>query len=266
MLLIFHCTFSVTGDMLTASNKCHYLTSSLQWSDALLMSSPRAWAASSLAGTDNNNQMILLGGVDRDNDTLDTIEVIDIEEGVAIKISLALPTPLAGHCAVQLNSSHTFIAGGAVTGMAGLGEQPTLSNTAWILSDAGWASAGQLRDQRSLHSCSSVFSHTGDHEVLVAGGIGLTTLGTRQVLDSVEIYNVATGRWRTAASLPQPVFGASFIRLAGQPVLIGGHDQEDGQLVQSSSSHTYEQEWRSSTIKLNTPRGLAVVLAAPSFC
>ena len=72
--------------------------------------------------------MVVFGGVDQNNVTLDSIEVIDIKTRKSIKIGLTLPSPLAGHCAVQLNSSHTFVADGAVAGLAGFGESANFSN------------------------------------------------------------------------------------------------------------------------------------------
>jgi N-acetylneuraminic acid mutarotase len=230
------------------------------------MSSFRAWAASVIKPKTNQNQMIVFGGVDQNNVTLDSIEIIDIKARKSMKISLTLPTPLAGHCAVQLNSSHTFVAGGATAGLAGFGESSNFSNQAWILSDAGWTNAGQMVQARSVHSCSLMVTRGGGLEVLIVGGIGLSRVGTRMVLDSVEMYNVATGRWRKGHKLPYPVFGAGLLELAGQPMLIGGRYQEEDQLLQSDDSFIYQHSWRSATLKMRNPRDLAVTVAAPAGC
>ena len=149
------------------------------------MSSSRAWAASVLRPTTGQDQMVVFGGVDQNNVTLDSIEVIDIKSRKSIKIGLTLPKPLAGHCAVQLNSSHTFVAGGALADLAGFGGSANLSDQAWILSEAGWTPAGQLAQARSAHSCSTVVPGAGGLEVLVVGGVGLSGVGTRKVLESV---------------------------------------------------------------------------------
>ena len=106
----------------------------------------------------------------------------------------------------------------------------------------------------------------GEVEVLVVGGIGLPRVGTRMVLDSVEIYNVATGRWRKGDKLPYPVFGAGLLELAGQPLLIGGRYQVDDQLLQSDDIFIYQHSWRSSSLKMRSPRDQAVTLAAPPGC
>ena len=258
--------YSFLGGRLTPTNRCHFWGRSRSWSPPLLMSSARAWAASVLTPTRTSNQMILFGGVDQNNVTLDTIEVIDIKARKFIKTSLTLPTPLAGHCAVQLNSSHTFVAGGAASGLAGLEGPVNFSNQAWILSETGWTAAGQLAEARTVHSCSTLLSTEGRHEVLVVGGIGLSEVGTRMVLDTVEIYNVATGRWRKGPKLPSPVFGAGLLELGGQPMLIGGRYQEDDQLLQSRESFLYQQPWRQAGLKLRSPRDMAVTVAAPKGC
>jgi hypothetical protein len=211
--------------------------------------------------------MVVFGGLDQNNVTLDSMENIDIKARKSIKIGLTLPSPLAGHCgAVQLNSSHTFVAGGAVTGLAGFGESPNFSNQAWILSEAGWAAAGDLVQARSVHSCSTMVVGGGEVEVLVVGGIGLSRVGTRMVLDSVEIYNAATGRWRKGDKLPYPVFGAGLLELAGQPLLIGGRYQVDDQLLQLDDVFIYQHSWRSSPLKMRSPRDQAVTVAAPAGC
>jgi len=257
---------TLIGGRLSPTNRCHFWKKSESWSPPLLMSKSRAWAASVLTPSTNENQMVIFGGVDQNNVTLDSIEVIDIKARKSIKIGLTLPKPLAGHCAVQLNSSHTFVAGGAVADLAGFGGSAKLSDQAWILSEAGWTPAGHLAQARSAHSCSTVVPGAGGLEVLVVGGVGLSRVGTRMVLDSVEIYNVATGRWRTGQKLQSPVFGAGLLELAGQPILIGGRYQKEDQLLQSDSSYMYQQSWRTSTLRMRSPRDLAVTVAAPSFC
>ena len=255
-----------SGGKLTATDKCHIWKKSNNWSPPFAMSSSRAWAASVLTPTTSHDQMVVMGGVDQNNVTLDTIEVIDIKTRKSIKIGLTLPTPLAGHCAVQLNSTHTFVAGGAVTGLAGFFALASFSNKAWFLSERGLTDAGQLAQARSVHSCTTVVSRAGEMEVMVVGGIGLSNVGTRMVLDSVEIYNIGTGKWRKGQKLPWPVFGAGLLELAGQPMLIGGRYQDNDQLRQSDSSFMYQNSWSSSTLKMRNPRDLAVTVAAPSFC
>jgi len=254
------------GGKLTPTDKCHTWRKTNNWSSPFRMSSSRAWAASVLIPTKNDDQMIVIGGVDQNNVTLDSIEVVDIKARTSTKIGLTLPTPLAGHCAVQLNSTHTFVAGGAVTGLAGFSGPSNFSKKAWFLSEVGWTEAGEMAQARSVHSCSTVLSRDGKMEIMVVGGIGMSNVGTRMVLDSVEIYSIQTGKWRKGNKLPLPVFGGGLLELAGQPMLIGGRYQENDRLRQSDSSYMYQNSWRSSTLKMRSPRDLAVTVAAPSFC
>ena len=246
--------------VLTPTNRCHFWGGSHSWSPPLAMSSSRAWAASVLS----QGQVVIMGGIDQNNVTLDSIEVIDIKTRKSKKLELSLPSPLAGHCAVQLNSSHIFVAGGAGDGLAGFAEPADYSSKAWVVGGGVWSHAGNMHHPRSLHSCSLL----GGVEVVVAGGVGLDKVGTRTVLDTVEIYNTVTGRWRKAGSLPSPVFGAGLLQLSGQIVMIGGRQEQGGQLLQTGGLVMYQQEeWEeSSSLALESPRDLAVTLHAPSFC
>ena len=230
------------------------------------MSSSRAWAASVKTPGDDHSQVVIFGGVDQKNDTLNSIEVLDMKSKKLIRIGLSLPVPLAGHCAVQLNSSHTFIAGGAVQGLAGFEESANFSSRAWILDESGWTPIGHLNQARSIHACSTVMNGAGELEVLVVGGIGLSKVGTRMILDSVEIYNVNTKKWRNGPKTSLPLFGAGFLELSGQPMLLGGRYQMEENLQQSDSSYIYQNLWRTSTIRLRNPRDFAVTVEAPAFC
>ena len=90
----------------------------------------------------------------KDSRTLDTLEVVDPKLGRSTLLSTRLPRPLAGLCAVQLNSSHTLVVGGAGAGLAGLAGQTALSNQTWLYSSAGgFQPAGELSQARTGHSC-----------------------------------------------------------------------------------------------------------------
>ena len=54
----------------------------------------RSWSASVLIP---NGQMLLIGGVDKGNKTLDSIEKVDAKNRVSILSNITLPLPLAGH-------------------------------------------------------------------------------------------------------------------------------------------------------------------------
>ena len=86
------------------------------------------------------------------------------------------------------------------------------------------------------------------------------------MLDSVEIYNAATGRWMKGDKLPYPMFESGLLELAGQPLLIGGRYQVEDQLLQSDDIFTHQHSCRSSALKMMSPRDLAVTVAAPAGC
>ena len=210
----------------------------------------RAWSASvlrpSLGGDQSGagQEMVVVGGVGPGNVTLDTVELVSINDrGMVSTLSqVRLPTPLAGHCAVQLNSTHTFIAGivdtlsgyhlltiisgGSPSGLGGLsGTSINITNQAWLLTASQVLPVESMREARTGHSCTTRVSLSGGVEVVVVGGVGvsLSGSGVRRVLDTVEIWSSETGHWRQGVSLARPMFGASMLELSGQPVLIGQH-------------------------------------------
>ena len=103
--------------MLAASAACHtWRGADTAWSPAFSLRSARAWAASVLVPDPRTGraQLLVIGGVDADNRTLATVERVLVGSRRAETSAVRLPLPLAGHCAVQLNSTHTFITGGCL--------------------------------------------------------------------------------------------------------------------------------------------------------
>ena len=102
---------------LTATDQCYTWAVPGQWSASVSLVSPRAWSASTLrpGPAAQSLEMIIIGGVDADNNTLDTVEILTLDPGHSSGESrlsdMRLPAPVSGHCAVQINSTHTFIAG-----------------------------------------------------------------------------------------------------------------------------------------------------------
>ena len=96
----------------------------------------RSWSASVLVpGHDGSLDMLVIGGVDQNNVTVDTIEKINVASRQSRTMNLTMSQPLSGHCAVQVNSTHTFIAGGSASGLAGLAGQTDISNRSWYLTE-----------------------------------------------------------------------------------------------------------------------------------
>ena len=83
------------------------------WTQAFSLQTPRAWAASVLVPgvTRSSLDMVIIGGVNTNNQSLATIERISLNKQRSTLSNVRLPLPLSGHCAVQINSTHTFITG-----------------------------------------------------------------------------------------------------------------------------------------------------------
>ena len=100
--------------------------------------------------------MVIIAGVNNNNQTLATIERISLSKRRSALSNVRLPLPLSGHCAVQINSTHTFItgalnrkhhmrivpcikqsvSGGSSSGLAGLSGDSNISNKTWYLTSS----------------------------------------------------------------------------------------------------------------------------------
>ena len=232
------------------------------WSPSLSLKTPRSWSSSVVRPrAEGSQEMLVIGGVGPGNETLASIEVVSLTPRPrADYLPLSLPSGLSAHCAVQLNSSHTLIAGGSTASF-----MANISRSTWYLTEDRLLPATSMIQARAGHACTSLVSPIGEVEVVVVGGV--TMAGVRKVLDTVEIFNPRTGRWRLGPSLPRPVFGGSMLELSGQPVLFGGRYEDDQTgLHQSSQSYLYQNTWRSGALRLRDPRDLATILPAPPAC
>ena len=235
---------------------------SSSWTPALSLQTPRSWSSSVVRPrADGSHEMLVIGGVGAGNQTLASIEVVSLSPSPRSDyLPVSLPSGLSAHCAVQLNSSHTLIAGGSTAS-----SMANISRSSWYLTEEGLLPATSMIQARAGHSCTSLVSPIGEVEVVVVGGV--TMAGVRKVLETVEIFNPRTGRWRLGPSLPRPIFGGSMLELSGQPVLFGGrYEDEDTGLHQSSQSYLYQNTWRSGALRLRDPRDFATILPAPPAC
>ena len=255
---------------LVSTDQCHvwrqstptFTPSSSLWSPDLRLRSPRSWTSSVVRpGPDEGSlEMLVVGGVGSDNIPLATVEVVSLSPHPhTTLLPHTFPSGLSSHCTVQLNSSHTFIAGGALSV-----PMDRISRSAWHLTREGLLPATSMMQARAGHSCTSLVSSFGEVEVVVVGGV--TMAGVRTVLDTVEIFNPRTGDWRLGPRLPRPLFGASMLELSGQPVLFGGRYQDETGLHQTAHSYLYQNIWRSGSLRLGGPRDLAALLPAPPTC
>ena len=109
-----HFWFHLDQGRLVSRRECHtWDGAGSNWTRAFSLQTPRAWAASVLVPGDTRSSldMVIIGGVNTNNQTLATIERISLSKRRSVLSNVRLPLPLSGHCAVQINSTHTFITG-----------------------------------------------------------------------------------------------------------------------------------------------------------
>jgi Galactose oxidase, central domain len=128
----------------------------------------------------------------------------------------ALPAAAAwyGQCdgAVVLQNGRVLVAGGAD------GTSAALTKAAVYDPAAGtWAATAALQVPRRLHTATRL----GGGKVLVTGGAG----GSSRLspgLPSAEIYDPATGTWKSAAAMHEPRHGHGAVLLPDTKVLVAG--------------------------------------------
>ena len=98
---------------LVARKDCHtWNGATSNWTRAPSLQTARAWSASVLVpDTRGGLDMVIMGGADSSNRSLASIERLSLGKRRSELSELRLPLPLSGHCAVQINSTHTFITG-----------------------------------------------------------------------------------------------------------------------------------------------------------
>ena len=101
-------------------------------------------AKASMNGLDN---VISVGGIDENFDTLDSLETFKVKENKWIRQSSKLPIPLYGLQAIRANSPQylVYVTGGQNSN----GYQPTIYGLRYNLK---WILIGNLTTKRSYHS------------------------------------------------------------------------------------------------------------------
>ena len=198
-------------------SECHaYSFDTKVWSlSSSRLAIPRAQAASALL---SNGLWMVVGGQGGDNAEV-TSEILT--EGVFVP-GPSLPVTLVGHCMVNVNSSHVFVAGG----------RNFLPNAYLVSSpDFEWMSLPDMDQGRSWHVCGML---DGTMEVVVSGGQTLSDyhtigFGDRGYLKTTEIYSVEDGTWRMGPELPWSIDEAASVQIgSGTFLVLGGQGGEDG--------------------------------------
>merc|ERR1711892_389549 len=132
------------------------------------------------------------GGYGQFSNTLSSTEVLT---GNTWLSSTPLPTKAWGHCMVQINSSHVFIAGG--TGNSG-------DYAAAYLYSSTSGTFSPLPDMamaRHLHACGILGT-----DVWVGGGLPYNG----DVLNSVELFSLTSQAWSAGPPLPIATYGGEY--------------------------------------------------------
>ena len=207
---------------------------------------------------DNDDKMWVLGGTHDSKPSEDT-EIFQYQPPPRTsrwRRGRPLPADLrdsgiSSHCAVRLNRTHVFIAGGFASAYRTgdpLTEQRGSSNSqnnlgprrskrqvdsalgggialnrAWLYDGYYWNEVADMSIVRDRPACSLLNLPNGSIRVLVAGGCQGWCAKSRPEA-SAEMYNPETDSWTRVADLPKPLSSAKMEQLDGLPTIIGGID------------------------------------------
>ncbi len=146
-----------------------------------------------------------------------------------------LPIPLWGHCIVQVDDTHTMVAGGFNLN----GPNPRSFMFNW---DSGtWSSLTNMSYARYFHGCGKMIT-SGNSDVVVLAFSGDHAYTT-------ELYSVADDRWVLRDPLQRPLF-ATGAEYQNTVLSVGGFTYEEG-AEDDIYQHTLDGGWQELPIKLS---------------
>ena len=165
-----------------------------------------------------------------------------------------LPEPLFGHCAVGINKTHVFIAGG----ISGNDYKPT--NKAWILNvrTGKFKQVNHFADPRFAHVCGFVTDLHGNKAIAVAGGNGDGGLTI-----STPIFVLSELKWGLAPPIPEPTHSAGVVQFNNTILVIGGADANGEKLKSIFELNCEEENWVKWKVSLEDPRSAMVAVTVP---
>jgi len=195
-----------------------------------------------------NGDMMILGGMDL-YVSLDRTAIYSIETKTWME-GPTLPTPREAFCAVQLNTTHTLVTGGA-------NEQRYLEES-FIFDGASFHPIPSPQHLRSNPGCTLLAS---GGRVMVAGGYGNNPDGGWR-LDSVEIYDMASNSWSMGPSLPIANSPAALVSRLDQVLFFSGYTTEIYSLGED-----WEDGWMLEEVEMNEAHGYnpSLVLKDPNM-
>jgi len=151
---------------------------------------------------------------------------------------VSLPKPVAGHCIVNLNSTHIMSIGGYDNNYF---TDVNILN----LNDEHWTIGPSLRKARFDHSCGKIMTEDGQEAIIVIGGY--------DVGNSVEVLMPGDNEWIEGPNLPISISEAQLVQdPSGGVVLIGGYSDKSLNTLYRLSS--LKRGWELMTQKLKTAR------------
>ena len=196
------------------------------------------------ANTYGNNSVIAAGGI---SSTANVIVSSTSIYNIGANTWAAGPSMNLGrvmHQSIELTDGRIVVLGGktafTTTTLPEVVTNGTPTNTCEIYNGSAWAYTGGMTFSRHTFAMCLL----PDGRVLVAGGYGYNpSLGTAGAyLDTIEIYNPSTGRWRVVGKLNYARAGAScvYVPSIGKVVIAGGFGT-------SSNTPTTAEYWDVNT-------------------
>ena len=137
--------------------------------------------------------IIMAGGISCQFCDETTANVTTTKNAVDFEELAPMPTGISStqHCIAAIDADTIFTTG------LGIEEDESFM---YYRSTGQWVSVPNLPTGRSGMGCGVVMDGSGRAEVVVVGGIDKDAFGLSGFLDTVEIFNVVEGSWRTGFS------------------------------------------------------------------
>ena len=165
------------------------------------------------------------------------------------------PMPFWGHCAIEINQTHAFIAGGMNQ------KEYIRSSYVYAFSNGYWTWITNLNYDRSGHICGVVENlDNANMEILTAGGKGIL---------EVELFSLLTGTWRDGPKLPHEMDKAASVKIGKSILLVGGLHLGTCPIKLTecfSSRYIYElgdSTWEVRNYSMEVQRGQHIALLIP---
>ncbi|MCB0712545.1 MAG: T9SS type A sorting domain-containing protein [Ignavibacteriae bacterium] len=182
------------------------------WEEFGELSFPRGFHNAHYIG---NGKVLVMGGFNYSESTptaTTLCELIDVRSGT-VEPAHAMQAPHAEAVSLLTRDSNVIV----VSGLAAQFERGALTGNVEMYNRVSgmWTTLGTLNIARRQH----VAAFISDHEILVVGG----RHQNHQTMADAEIFDINTGKSRTAASFPFPISTASMeIASNGDVVVLGG--------------------------------------------